>query len=170
MARKSAPTPATEAVPPRSRFLAIRADVLKQLDEWRADDHRKVVVQKWATLGTALLGNDAPMIAALLRLNCAEAIKGANNLLEVGPKQNRGGAPRLFILREGVGAIWLAVGLEKGTGGVPEIGDARSRTLQLRTLGAPGNPALLPPGEYEVFNDAAKLLTRVGLGPPGDAP
>ena len=126
-----------ESEDPPERFVAVHKTVRAELVAWDTSQEWKGQVPKFLALCDELLKGDQAMIQALLRRNCAEQIKEFPGLLELGPKQKKGGAPRVFLFREGTGSYLVAAGLEKGSGGVREIGTAKNRVETLKKAGLP---------------------------------
>lgn len=118
---------------PMLRVLAVHRDVTERLEEWSSD-------LKWSTVAARFVG----VLNSLRKGNIEEAEMALNSLYrstiyeaggvrEYGRNQ-RGGAPRLFVLLRSKSFFFVAAGLEEGSTGCPEIEVARSRGTQLSKL------------------------------------
>lgn len=72
-----------------------------------------------------------------------------SGLWEAGPKQRRGGAPRLYFWRTGMGSYLLAAAVEKGSRGTKSIKVAADRMKAIKRSGVPATVA-----------DARRILGR----------
>lgn len=131
--RESQRAQQAEAEPPE-RFVAVHADVQEALRNWekKAAGHRPVA-KKVASLMEALVRNQEETVQALLRQLDRDPIRDSSGLVELGPKQSKGGAPRVFLLRDFSCAFFVAAGAEKGSSGV-KIDVAKNRADEIRRL------------------------------------
>jgi hypothetical protein len=120
---------------PGVSFVAIRKDVVRTFEEWESESPRLAnVVSKFLALAEALVCRDPDLVNHLLKRNDVDPIKDCSGLVELGPKRQKGGAPRLFLFRRADGAFFVAAGIEKGSKGVKEMATARDRAGALREI------------------------------------
>ena len=96
-----------------------------------------VAIGKFLALASALSSGQQTEIVQLLARNDVQSIHDSPGLVELGPKQNKGGAPRSFLYRGGWIDAFVAAGLEKGNHGVREIAIAKTRAQNLRDVTRP---------------------------------
>lgn len=128
-------------------LVAVHADVADALREWQRSKHRPVAI-KAANLIQALVRDEQDVVSAVLRQLAVDSIREAPGLVELGPKQSRGGAARLFLYREHSNAFFVFAAIEKGSSGV-RIDRARERAKEIRGVFARHQPA-----------DAVRLLSE----------
>jgi hypothetical protein len=122
------------------RLVAIHKDVVAEMRKWEAEGNHKVAKGKMLAACEAFLERDDRLYEALLRQSDCEKLKNGSGVLELGPKQKKGGAPRLFMLRRKDALVLLAAGVEKGNRGVKEMEVATERAALIPSADALGSP------------------------------
>ena len=124
---------------PPPRFVAYHPEVVQALEDWSMPGRKqRVFAKKVQTLGETFLTGEERDIQLLFRQMKVDPIHGASKLVELGSKQQRGGAQRVFVLRYGNrSAFFVAAGVEKGTSGAAEMGKARSRAKEIQDCEPP---------------------------------
>jgi len=142
--------------PAKVRFVAIHRDVIAEMKKWETEGNHGSAMGKMLGACDAFVKREDALYEALLRQNACEKLKNGSGVLELGPKQKKGGAPRLFILRRQDGLVLLSADVEKGSKGVRAMGIATQRAGQIPSNAAMDDPlkaaATLGP-TYVVFTE-----------------
>lgn len=130
------------ALPLRHRFVAIHAAAEEQLAVWRGSVSTCVgFMAKLQVLLDGFLRGDQPAIQMLVRRLAQDTIYGVDGLRELGPKQKKGGTPRVFYLRRTAGTFLVAAGMETGTGGAQAMDIAKTRAQAIILVPEPTTDA-----------------------------
>lgn len=124
------PTPKASV---RKRFVAVHTSAAETLGKWQEDKHNRKIVSKVQALIQAFEVGE-PVVVQLLRNLAVEPVRGSDGLLELGPKQKRGGAPRVFLLRYKKAEVFVAAGMEHGTKGASVMGIAIGRATTAKRV------------------------------------
>lgn len=141
------------------RLVAVHKDAVQAIRAWSQSEAHKAEVPKFLAMMMALFEDDQNLVQAQLRRNSVESVRGCKGLVELGPKKKKGGAPRLFLFRQGAAAWFVAAGLEKGSGGVAELAPAKQRSEALRDEDPPKGAYTSSPwqGVWYVFTAPGQL-------------
>ena len=157
MASKKAKTPTT---PDKQmlRVVAVHRDVSKWLEQWSSDFTWSTAAGRFTVILNAIKAGEIEKAQLLLKIMLRlPPIRNGGGVLEYGNNQ-RGGAPRLFVLNKFNSFFFVAAGLEEGSTGCPEIEVARFRGTQLSKLE--------PQPSVEAYKKALGPEYDVGLIPP----
>ncbi len=119
--------------PRQERVVAVHDDVKELLTDWSKDKNHKSVATKIHNLIKAYGNDEKSTVDAIKRQLAVDPIHGCQGLVELGPKQSKGGAARIFLLDKYCIAFFVAGGVEKGSTGV-NIDEARKRANELKKL------------------------------------
>jgi hypothetical protein len=110
--QKSAPPDPATNLP---RILAIRSDVQEHLDDWKKDRVKGKFAAKLELIFRSLKAGKIPTAEMTLQQVVRCPVAGADgDLRELGPNQ-KGGAPRVFLLLRHRNFYFLAADVEDGS-------------------------------------------------------
>jgi hypothetical protein len=122
-----------EARPSARLVVGVHPDVQAALRDWGKTKIHNAVATKVTSLLKALVRNEQAVVDAILKQLAVQNIHEMPGLVELGPKQSRGGAARLFLWRGESAAFFVAAGIEKGSRGLKAtIETARGRAKVIR--------------------------------------
>jgi hypothetical protein len=123
------------------------------------------IIPKLINLIVFLLSDDTRGIRIVLRQLRSKRVKTARKLLELGMNQ-RGGAPRVFIIRDSVLTLFVAAGIEKSQSGCRELGIAVQRESAILAEPMPSSRRLLQRrlGERYVILESNEDLLKLQTG------
>lgn len=114
-------------------YVLLHDDVMQLLNDWKMSKEHCAMAQKIMNLVNAFLENDRGLVNAIKRQLAVESVHGCTGLQELGPKQSKGGAARIFILDKFCTAFFVAGGVEKGVSGI-KIVEARARADEIKRI------------------------------------
>jgi len=146
-------------------IVALHKDVVEAMLNWQHDDLHKNIIPKLINLIVFLLSDDTRGIRIVLRQLRSKRVKTARKLLELGMNQ-RGGAPRVFIIRDSVLTLFVAAGIEKSQSGCRELGIAVQRESAILAEPMPSSRRLLQRrlGERYVILESNEDLLKLQTG------
>jgi len=123
------------------------------------------IIPKLINLIVFLLSDDTRGIRIVLRQLRSKRVKTARKLLELGMNR-RGGAPRVFIIRDSVLTLFVAAGIEKIQSGCRELGMAVQRESAILAEPMPSSRRLLQRrlGERYVILESNEDLLKLQTG------
>ncbi len=135
MPKKKRNVPDKPSTPPR--VYAVRSDVRAHLDAWAKDRVKATFAAKLEAVFRFLTAGKVSSAEMILnRLIRCPVAKAKGDLKELGPNQ-KGGAPRVFMLLRHRNYYFLAADLEEGNSGCRIIPTAKSRSAAICSSTSP---------------------------------
>jgi hypothetical protein len=114
-------------------FIAVHEKVQSSLRKWSTSQGHSSIAMKIGNLMQAIIREEQDTINAILRQLAVEKIYGCKGLLELGPKQSKGGAARVFLYRKFSGAFFIDADVEKGSRGINNA-TAKGRVAEIEWI------------------------------------